>query len=141
VRFGDPEIQAILPRLRSDIVEAMLAVLEGRLEETDLMWTHEACVTVVVASGGYPGDYSRGYPISGIAEAESVDGVIVFQAGTRLDAEGRVLTNGGRVLAVSGLGENFGLAREKAYRGAEKISFQDMYYRKDIAMRAVEAAK
>ncbi len=141
VRFGDPEIQAILPRMRTDLVEAMLAVLDGRLEEIDLAWTHQPCVTVVVASGGYPGDYAKGYAISGIAEAESIDGVRVFQAGTRRSPQGEVLTDGGRVLAVSGLGENFAMAKERAYQGVTKISFQDMYYRKDIAVRALEAKR
>ncbi|OFW56768.1 MAG: phosphoribosylamine--glycine ligase [Candidatus Solincola sediminis] len=136
VRFGDPEIQAILPRLRSDIVEAMLAVIEGKLEDVNLTWTHEPCVTVVVASGGYPGGYEKGYPISGLEESNSIQGVTVFQAGTRLGNQGEVLTDGGRVLAVSALGEDFALARENAYLGAEKISFQDMYYRRDIAARA-----
>jgi phosphoribosylamine--glycine ligase len=98
-------------------------------------------VTVVVASGGYPGDYAKGYAISGIAEAESIDGVRVFQAGTRRSPQGEVLTDGGRVLAVSGLGENFAMAKERAYQGVTKISFQDMYYRKDIAMRALEAKR
>ncbi len=141
VRFGDPEIQAILPRLRTDIVEAMLAVLGGRLEEVDLSWTYEPCATVVVASGGYPNDYAKGYAISGIKEAEGIEGVIVFQAGTRLSPEGQVLTDGGRVLAVSGLGEDFATAREKAYQGVEKISFKDMYYRRDIAVRALEVVQ
>jgi phosphoribosylamine--glycine ligase len=141
VRFGDPEIQAILPRLRSDIVEVMLAVLDGKLEQTNLGWTHEACVTVVVASGGYPGQYSKGHAVTGLSEAEDIEGVSVFQAGTRLDAQGRVLTDGGRVLAVSGLGEDFAMARRKAYQGVEKISFEGMYYRKDIALRALEAGR
>jgi phosphoribosylamine--glycine ligase len=127
--------------MRTDLVEAMLAVLDGRLEEIDLAWTHQPCVTVVVASGGYPGDYAKGYAISGIAEAESIDGVRVFQAGTRRSPQGEVLTDGGRVLAVSGLGENFAMAKERAYQGVTKISFQDMYYRKDIAMRAPEAKR
>lgn len=138
VRFGDPEIQAVLPRLRSDLLEVMLATLEGRLGDVDLYWTGNPCITVVVASGGYPNDYEKGYPISGLDEADAVEGVTVFQAGTRLGSKGEVLTDGGRVLNVSALGPDFGVARERAYEAVEKISFKDMYYRKDIALRALE---
>ncbi|MDI6873291.1 phosphoribosylamine--glycine ligase [Candidatus Solincola sp.] len=140
VRFGDPETQAVLPRLESDIVPAMLAVLEGRLPEVELKWRDEACVTVVVASGGYPGDYRTGYPVSGLEEAGSLDGVVVFHAGTRRGEGGEVLTAGGRVLNVSALGKDFQEARERAYRAVERISFTDIYYRRDIALRAVESA-
>ncbi|MBC7253434.1 MAG: phosphoribosylamine--glycine ligase [Actinobacteria bacterium] len=139
VRFGDPETQAVLPRLESDLVPAMLAVLEGRLPEVELKWKEEACVTVVAASGGYPGEYRTGYAISGLEEAGSVEGVVVFHAGTRLGEGGEVLTAGGRVLNVSALGSDFQEARERAYRAVEKINFTDIYYRKDIALRAVEA--
>lgn len=140
VRFGDPETQAVLPRLESDLVPAMLAVLEGRLPEVELRWRDEACVTVVVASGGYPGDYKTGYPITGLGEASSLEGVVVFHAGTRRGEGGEVLTAGGRVLNVSALGRDFQEARERAYRAVERINFTDMYYRKDIAMRAVRGA-
>lgn len=137
VRFGDPETQAVLPRLKSDLVPAMLATLEGGLPEVQLEWTEEPCVTVVVASGGYPGDYRKGYPIDGLKEAGSLEGVVVFHAGTRRGEDGAVFTDGGRVLNVSALGKNFQEARERAYRAADMIYFQDMYYRKDIALRAV----
>mgnify|MGYP005851761225 CR=1 FL=1 len=138
VRFGDPEVQAVLPRLRSDLVEPMLAVLEGRLGEVRLDWAEDPCVTVVVASGGYPADYRKGYPISGLEEAGSMQGVTVFHAGTRLGEGGAVLTDGGRVLNVSAVGADFAAAREKAYRAVERIGFTDMYYRKDIALRTLE---
>ncbi len=138
VRFGDPELQAVLPRLESDIVEAMLAVVEGRLPEVSLEWRDDPCVTVVVASGGYPEDYRKGYPISGLEEAESLPGVTVFHAGTRLGAKGEVLTNGGRVLGVSALGPDFAAARGKAYEAANMIDFTDIYFRKDIALRTLE---
>jgi phosphoribosylamine--glycine ligase len=138
VRFGDPEVQAVLPRLKSDIVEAMLAVVEGRLSGTRLEWEEDPCVTVVVASGGYPAKYEKGYPISGLDEAGSMPGVTVFHAGTSLGETGEVLTNGGRVLNVSALGSDFAEAREKAYRAVERISFQDMYFRRDIALRTLE---
>lgn len=137
VRFGDPETQAVLPRLRSDIVPAMLATVEGGLKDVTLQWREEPCVTVVVASGGYPGDYRKGYPIGGLEEAAALEDVVVFHAGTRLDADGRVLSDGGRVLNVSALGKDFREAREKAYRAVERIRFQDAYYRRDIALRAL----
>lgn len=138
VRFGDPETQAVLPRLRSDIVEAMLAVVEGRLAQANLEWHDDPCVTVVVASGGYPGDYARGYPVTGLEEAGSMDGVTVFHAGTSLDEKGEVVTSGGRVMGVSALGKDFAAARERAYEAAARIAFTDIYYRKDIALRTLE---
>jgi len=138
VRFGDPETQAVLPRLKSDIVPAMLATVQGGLSGVSLEWSEEPCVTVVVASGGYPGDYRRGLVIEGLEEAGSVEGVTVFHAGTRLGPEGEVLTDGGRVLNVSALGRDFREARERAYRAVERIRFQDMYYRRDIALRVLE---
>ena len=139
VRFGDPETQAVLPRLKSDIVEAMLAVVEGRLAGAALQWHDDPCVAVVAASGGYPGDYARGYPISGLREAGSLEGVTVFHAGTALGEAGEVLTAGGRVLAVSALGTDFAAARARAYEAVGRISFEGMYCRGDIALRAQEA--
>lgn len=138
VRFGDPETQAVLPRLKSDIVEAMLAVVEGRLAQANLEWHDDPCVTVVVASGGYPGEYAKGYPVSGLEDAGSLEGVTVFHAGTTLNDKREVLTAGGRVLNVSALGKDFAAAREKAYEAVGRISFADMYYRRDIALRTLE---
>jgi phosphoribosylamine---glycine ligase len=138
VRFGDPETQAVLPRLASDIVEPMLAVVEGRLAEVNLYWSEEPCVTVVVASGGYPAEYRKGYPITGLDGAGSLEGVTVFHAGTRPGDGGEVLTDGGRVLNVSALGPDFAAAREQAYRAVGRISFEGMYCRKDIALRTLE---
>lgn len=138
VRFGDPETQAVLPRLSSDLLEAMLAVAEGRLSGLKLDWSDQPCVTLVMASGGYPGDYEKGFVISGLEEAAAMDGVAVFHAGTRLDGDGRVVTAGGRVLNVSGWGRDFAAARERAYAAAARISFEGAYYRKDIALRVVE---
>jgi phosphoribosylamine--glycine ligase len=134
-RFGDPETQAILPRLKSDILEPMLAVAEGDLSGIKLSWTDEVCVTVVLASGGYPGSYQTGYEIEGLAEAEAMTGVTVFHAGTKLQ-DGRIVTSGGRVLNVSALGKDFAEARERAYAAIGKIHFENMHYRKDIALRA-----
>jgi len=138
VRFGDPETQAVLPRLESDIVEAMLAVVEGRLAGMSLQWKDDPCVTVVVASGGYPSDYRKGYPISGLEAAGSLAGVTVFHAGTSLGEGGEVLTSGGRVLGVSALGADFAAARDRAYEAAGMIGFTDVYYRGDIALRTLE---
>jgi len=138
VRFGDPETQAVLPRLRSDLLEAMLAVCEGKLSGLGLEWAPEPCVTVVIASGGYPGDYAKGHAVKGLEEAARVPGVVVFHAGTALGPGGEVLTAGGRVFNVSAWGEDFRAAREKAYAAAEKISFEDRYYRGDIALRVID---
>ncbi|RJP33748.1 MAG: phosphoribosylamine--glycine ligase [Actinobacteria bacterium] len=138
VRFGDPETQAVLPRLESDIVEAMLAVVEGRLAGASLKWSDDPCVTVVVASGGYPASYAKGYPIGGLEEAGALNGVTVFHAGTRPGEGGEILTDGGRVLNISALGADFAAARDRAYEAAGKIDFEGIYYRRDIALRTLE---
>jgi phosphoribosylamine--glycine ligase len=136
VRFGDPETQAILPRLESDLLEPMLAVADGDLSGVELKWSRDVCTTVVLASGGYPGDYATGIPITGLDEANAVPGVKVFHAGTKL-VDGKIVTAGGRVLNVSALGTDFTDARAKAYAAIEKIHFDGMHFRKDIALRAV----
>jgi len=130
-RFGDPETQVVLPRLRSDLGELLLACATGRLaEHGPLEWDERACVTVIMASGGYPGDYDVGVPISGLDEAP--DGVVVFHAGTRQDDDA-VVTSGGRVLAVSGMGDGIAAARELAYETVAQISFDGAHYRRDVA--------
>jgi phosphoribosylamine---glycine ligase len=132
-RFGDPETQAILPLLRTDLVDVLLAVIQGRLEAIRLDWSPQACVGVVMASGGYPGSYKTGFPIRGI---DTVDrDVLVFHAGTKVGSDGAVYTDGGRVLTVVGIGANMAEAREKAYRNVDRLSFEGCYYRKDIALR------
>ncbi|MGH2711912.1 MAG: phosphoribosylamine--glycine ligase, partial [Actinomycetota bacterium] len=131
-RFGDPETQAIIPRLDSDLAELLLSTAEGRLEEAKVSWRPEACVTVVLASGGYPGSYETGVSIDGLEEAAAVGGVTMFHAGTTL-RDGRVVTAGGRVLAVSALGKGLAEARDRAYRAASLISFEGMHHRMDIA--------
>jgi phosphoribosylamine--glycine ligase len=136
VRFGDPETQAILPRLESDLLEPMLAVAEGDLSGIELKWSKDVCTTVVLASGGYPGDYATGIPITGLDEANAIPGVKVFHAGTKL-VDGKIVTAGGRVLNVSALGTDFTDARAKAYAAIDKIHFDGMHFRKDIALRAV----
>ena len=136
-RFGDPETQAFMPLLKTDLVEAMEAVIDGRLAGCALEWREEAAVCVVMASGGYPGEYAKGREIQGIDAAESAPGVTVFHAGTRL-AEGRLVTAGGRVLGVTALGADVRAARQNAYAAVEKIHFQDAHYRRDIAARALK---
>lgn len=136
-RFGDPETQAILVRLESDMLDAIEACVEGRLKETEFRWKPGASACVIAASGGYPGSYLTGLPISGIADAEQIPGVTVFHAGTAL-VDGQVVTNGGRVLAVTAAGETLEAALRTAYDGIAKISFEGMYYRRDIGHRALK---
>jgi len=137
-RFGDPETQVVLPRLQTDFAEVLLACAEGRLAELGpLDWSDEVGVSVVLASGGYPGDYPIGKRITGIAFAQEVPGVTVYHAGTRLAADGSVETAGGRVLNVTALGPDFAIARERAYEAAERIRFEGMFFRTDIGLKAL----
>ena len=140
VRFGDPETQVLLARLQSDLVYIMCAVHLGLLDDMEPQWRDEAAVSVVLASGGYPGAYEKGFPISGIEEAETMAGVRVYHAGTRADG-GRVLTNGGRVLNVTALAPGFAEARERAYAACEKISWEGMFFRHDIGARVLADAE
>lgn len=139
VRFGDPETQAILPRLKSDLLEAMLAVSNEKLSKVvktgGLHWDNRACVSVVCASGGYPGNYGKGKLISGLEEAEKMPDVVVFHAGTKKE-DGKYFTNGGRVLGVTGLGNNISQAIRTAYQAVDKIHFDGMHYRRDIGNKA-----
>ena len=130
VRFGDPETQCILPRLQSDIVDIFLAACDGVLHELKVQWDERACVCVVVASGGYPGQYQSGCAISGLDEIKDED-TVVFHAGTKNDG-GRLVTSGGRVLGVTGLGRNLEVAGCKAYNAVGKIHFDRMFFRRDI---------
>ena len=134
-RFGDPETQALLPRLASDLMEPILACTEGTLSQVRLGWRPEVCVAVVAAAAGYPGTPATGAPISGLAGAEAVTGLPVFQAGTRPGPDGSIVTSGGRVLAVAALGEAPWLARRRAYDGLARVSFDGMWYRSDIGPR------
>jgi phosphoribosylamine--glycine ligase len=135
VRFGDPETQALLPRLHSELAEVCMAAATGSLEGTTLKWRDETCVSVVLASGGYPGEYSTGMPIAGVEEAACRAGVMVFHAGTT-QHDGQLVTAGGRVLNVSALGATFGEARVRAYEAAAAISFEGRHMRTDIGKRA-----
>ncbi len=136
-RFGDPETQVVLPRLKSDLVRVMLAVAEGRLEEVSLEWHEKWAITVVLASEGYPGSYETGKPITGIEDAEKIEGVKVFHAGTSVDADGILKTAGGRVLNVTAMGGTFKEAQQKAYQACDLINFEGKQLRSDIGNRAL----
>lgn len=134
-RFGDPETQAILPRLKSDLLELFEATIDGTLDRATIEWDERAAVTVVLASGGYPNKYATGKPISGLETAGSPD-VHIFHAGTRKE-NGKLVTAGGRVLAVTALGETVAAARARAYEAVSQIEFEGCHYRRDIALGAV----
>lgn len=133
-RFGDPEAQVVLPRLKSDLLEIFLAAVNGTLDKVEIEWSNEAAVCVVLASGGYPASYPKGLPISGLDEAGDA---LVFHAGTARNEAGEWITNGGRVLGVVGLGQDIAEAREKAYGAAERITFEGKHQRSDIAAKAL----
>lgn len=134
-RFGDPETQVLMPRLESDLVDVMMAVDAGKLEDVQLQWTDAFCVGVVLASDGYPGSYEKRKPVTGIEAAEQ-NGAHVYHAGTVVDG-GQLLTNGGRVFCVSALGSTFQEARDKAYEACDKVSFSNKFMRSDIGARAL----
>ncbi|MGE5330108.1 MAG: phosphoribosylamine--glycine ligase [Deltaproteobacteria bacterium] len=132
-RFGDPETQAVLPMLKTDLIDIFEAIIDERLDKIDIEWHEGGSACVVMASGGYPGEYKNGYEITGIKQAEELD-CIVFSAGTRLD-EGKLVTAGGRVLGVTAIGESLDKALEKAYAGVEKIHFEGAHFRRDIGKK------
>jgi phosphoribosylamine--glycine ligase/phosphoribosylformylglycinamidine cyclo-ligase len=131
-RFGDPETQAILPLLDSDLLDILEACVEGRLSEVDVRWREGACACIVLASGGYPHRYEKGHPITGLDAAAALPGVALFHAGTRREATGQLLTDGGRVLGVTAVGDSLEQALARAYAAAAQIQFKDMHYRRDI---------
>jgi phosphoribosylamine--glycine ligase len=135
-RFGDPETQVYLTRLKNDLVELLSASVDGTLDKVTLEWSPMASVCVVMASAGYPGSYAKGKPITGIADANSLPNTKVFHAGTALAAE-QIVTSGGRVLGVTAWAENLSAARDAAYRAVEKISFEGAHFRRDIAAKAL----
>ena len=137
-RFGDPECQPLVLRLKSDLVEAMLAVCERRLADVSLAWDPRPAVCVVMASGGYPAKYDKGHEITGIDAADAMADVKVFHAGTAVK-NGKLVNSGGRVLGVTALGDDIADAQRRAYEAVAKISWTDCYYRKDIASKAIEA--
>ena len=130
-RFGDPEAQVILPRLKTDLVEIILAILDNKLAQMKIEWREDACVGVVMASGGYPGSYKTGFPIHSLNDVDK--DIMVFHAGTKL-ADGQVVTNGGRVLTIAATGKTIAEARKKVYGNISRISFEGAHYRKDIAV-------
>jgi phosphoribosylamine--glycine ligase len=132
-RFGDPECQVILPRLKTDLVDIMMAITGGKLDSVRAEWSDDACVGVVMASEGYPGSYQTGFPITGLNDVDK--DIMVFHAGTRTGTgPGEVLTSGGRVLTVVATGEDLNQAREKVYDNISRIHFQGCHYRRDIAL-------
>ena len=136
VRFGDPETQPLVMRLKSDLLELLRLCVEERLDTATPSWDERPAVCVVLASGGYPGKYEVGLPIEGLDKVKDLEGVVIFHAGTRLE-DGKVVTAGGRVLGVTALGSDFKDARERVYEAVRLINFHDMHYRTDIAEKAV----
>jgi phosphoribosylamine--glycine ligase len=136
VRFGDPETQPIMMRLKSDLLEVCLAVCEQKLDDVTLQWDKRPALCVVMASGGYPGDYQKGKEITGIDKASELKDVVVFHAGTAMK-DGKVVTAGGRVLGITATGGTVADARARAYEGVSRISFDGAHFRHDIADKAI----
>jgi len=141
VRFGDPECQVLMPRLKSDLLPALIASADGVLANMDLRWRDDAAMTVVLAAQGYPGSYQKGDEIHGLAAAGALAGVTVFHAGTKAGDGAKVLANGGRVLGVTATAPNIGEARARAYAAVEAIDWPEGFCRRDIGWRAVEREK
>jgi phosphoribosylamine---glycine ligase len=139
-RFGDPETQPLMMRLKSDLAEVMLAVAEGRLDQVELKWDERPAIAVVATSKGYPGKYPTGLPITGIEDAASMRDVKVFHSGTK-KIDGQLVTDGGRVLAVTALGDTIADAQKRAYEAMRKIHFDGMHYRRDIGHQAIKLAR
>jgi phosphoribosylamine---glycine ligase len=135
-RFGDPECQPLLMRMKSDIVPILMAVANGDLSGIEIEWHDKAAVCVVLAAGGYPADYRKGDEIAGLAEAAKVQDLVVFHAGTKSEG-GKVVTSGGRVLGVTALGDSVQDAIARAYQGVAQISWPEMQYRTDIGAKAI----
>jgi phosphoribosylamine--glycine ligase len=133
-RFGDPETQAMLPLLKSDLVDIMLAVIDERLDRIEIKWSNEACVGVVMASGGYPDSYKTGFPVEGLDKID--DDILVFHAGTKV-SDSKICTDGGRVLTVAATGRNIAEARDRVYTNIPSIHFEGCQYRNDIGAREV----
>ncbi len=131
-RLGDPETQVVLPLLKTDLLDIILAVLDNRLDKIAIEWSNDACVGVVMASGGYPGSNKTGFPVSGLDDVDK--DIMIFHAGTKLGPAGEVLTNGGRILTIVAMGKDLAEAREKVYQNINRIHFEGCQYRKDIAL-------
>jgi phosphoribosylamine--glycine ligase len=135
-RFGDPEAQVLLPRLKSDLLPALLAARDGTLDRISLEWSDETALTVVMASGGYPGGYEKGHEIFGLDEAAKLPGITIFHAGTE-KRDGRIVAVGGRVLDVTASGKDVAEAKARAYAAVERIFWKTSFYRHDIGWRAL----
>ncbi len=138
-RFGDPETQVVLPRLKTDIMDIFEAINNETLSDLDIEWSDEACTCVIIASGGYPKSYPKGLEITGLTNGQT-DGVVVYHAGTAIK-DGKLVTSGGRVLGVTALGNNIEDALKKSYDAVDKINFENKHYRKDIGQKALNALK
>src|SRR5699024_8906216 len=137
-RFGDPEAQVVLPRMKTDIVDVFEACIDGTLDQVDLQFEDNACVCVVLASDGYPVAYEKGYPIHGLEKFKETEGYYCFHAGTKFK-DGEIVTNGGRVLGITALGKNLKEARANAYEAVDWVDFENKYYRHDIGKAIDEA--
>lgn len=136
-RFGDPETQVVLPRMHADLVEVFLACDNGTLDPSMVSWNKDFAVSVVLASAGYPGTYETGKRITGVEKAAACEGITVYHAGTKLDADGNTVTAGGRVLDVTAVASTFAEARANAYAACEMIDFEGKQFRTDIGVRAL----
>ncbi|MEC7839505.1 MAG: phosphoribosylamine--glycine ligase [Chlamydiota bacterium] len=135
-RFGDPEAQAILPLLETDLASIMIQCCEGHLNSDDIHWKNQASCSVVLVSRGYPKAFQVGYPIEGLNEIKNLEGIITYHAGTRVDSRGNLVTSGGRVMTITAIADTLDEAIERCYRAVEKVHFQGMYFRTDIANKA-----
>ena len=135
-RFGDPETQVVLPRMKADLVDVFCRCDNGTLDQADVSWDDDWAVSVVLTSAGYPGSYEKGKEITGIEDAEALEGVTVYHAGTKIE-DGKLVTNGGRVLNVTAVADSFEGARELAYKACELIDFEGKTLRHDIGARAL----
>ncbi len=133
-RFGDPETQVILPRLETDLLDIFMAMAEQKLHKVEVKWKKDVSLCVILASNGYPGKYKKGIPIQGLEMIKGLNDIIIFHAGTKYDDEGRIVTNGGRVLGLTAIGKDLKEARQKVYSAIELIHFEGMHYRKDIGL-------
>jgi phosphoribosylamine--glycine ligase len=136
-RMGDPEMQPLSMRLESDLVPALMATAEGRLDEVELEWSPRPALCVMLASGGYPEDYEKGFPIEGVQDAQDMEDVQVFHSGTAR-RDGQLVTDGGRVLGVTARGDTIQDAQERAYEAVDCIHFEGMHYRTDIGQKALD---
>jgi phosphoribosylamine--glycine ligase len=140
-RFGDPETEVILPLLRSDLLPVLMQIAGGRLETENLEWHKRACITVVMASDGYPGFYKKGFPIQGLETVKGQPDVVIFHAGTAFNAQKQVVTAGGRVLAVTAWGDTLKAAHDRVYQVIPQIHFEGGFCRHDIGQKAIEVLR